>query len=76
MVVTSIDIDPSDLRAARTLVRASSNAETVEIALKAVIASRQRQQAEAIERIISRHFDDEDIDAPTITPAGRHEDAS
>ena len=30
-------------------------------------------QAAAVERIIARHFDDEQIDAPTITPGREHQ---
>ena len=74
MVVTSIDIDQGSLRTARELVGASSNKETVDIALKTLIAS--RTQAEVIERIISRRFEDDQIDAPTITPAGERSAAS
>ena len=28
------------------------------------------EQAAAVERIIGRHFEDDQIDAPTITPSG------
>jgi Arc/MetJ family transcription regulator len=66
MTVTSIDIDPDDLSAARDLVGASSNRETVDIALKTLIAV--RRQASVVERLIARRFDDDQIDAGTIDP--------
>lgn len=74
MVVTSIDIDQGYLRAAREIVGASSNKETVDIALKTLIAI--RRQPAAIERIIAHRFEPDQIDAPTITPAGEHSAAS
>ncbi|WP_382308134.1 type II toxin-antitoxin system VapB family antitoxin [Herbiconiux sp. UC225_62] len=74
MVVTSIDIDPGDLQAARRLVGATSNKETVAVALKTLIAS--RRQSAVIESIIAHRFEDDQIDAPTITPAGQHSAAS
>ncbi len=68
MVVTSIDIDPGELRTARELTGASSNRETVDLALKTLIAV--RSQPGAVERIIARRFTDDQIDAPTIAPSG------
>lgn len=67
MAVTSIDIDPVELSTARRLLGASSNRETVDIALKTLIAV--RRQAAAVETIIGRRFDDDQIDAPTVEPA-------
>ncbi|WP_378143640.1 type II toxin-antitoxin system VapB family antitoxin [Cnuibacter sp. UC19_7] len=66
MAVTSIDIDPVELSTARRLLGASSNRETVDIALKTLIAV--RRQTAAVETIIGRRFDDDQIDAPTIEP--------
>jgi Arc/MetJ family transcription regulator len=66
VTVTSIDIDPVELSTARELLGASSNRETVDIALKTLIAV--RRQSAAVERIIGRRFDDDQIDAPTSDP--------
>jgi Arc/MetJ family transcription regulator len=67
MAVTSIDIDPDELRQAKQLAGTSSNRETVDLALRTLIAV--RRQPAAVERIIARRFDDDQIDAPTITPS-------
>lgn len=69
MTVTSIDIDPADLKAARALVGAASNKETVEVALKTLIAIRRRP--EIVNRIIAREFSTDQIDAPTMAPEGQ-----
>ncbi|MDZ4046112.1 MAG: type II toxin-antitoxin system VapB family antitoxin [Rhodoglobus sp.] len=66
MAVTSIDIDPDELMQAKQLAGTTSNRETVDLALRTLIAV--RRQPAAVERIIGRHFDDDQIDAPTITP--------
>jgi len=66
MAVTSIDIDPDELRTARELTGSSSNRETVDLALRTLIAL--RRQPAAVERIIGRRFDDDQIDATTIRP--------
>lgn len=66
MAITSIDIDQTELKQAKMLAGTSSNRETVDLALKTLIAV--RRQPAAIERIIRRRFDPDQIDAPTITP--------
>ncbi|MFF1876351.1 type II toxin-antitoxin system VapB family antitoxin [Leifsonia sp. NPDC058230] len=66
MTVTSIDIDPDELRIAKELTGAASNRETVDLALRTLIAV--RRQPAAVERIIARRFESAQIDAPTITP--------
>jgi Arc/MetJ family transcription regulator len=66
MTVTSIDIDPQELRQAKELAGTRSNRETVDLALRTLIAV--RRQPAAVERIIGRQFDPDQIDAPTITP--------
>lgn len=66
MSVTSIDIDPEELRVAKELTGAASNREAVDIALRTLIAV--RRQSAAVERIIARRFDPDQIDAPTIDP--------
>ena len=68
MTVTSIDIDPDELKIARDLVGASSNKETVDLALKTLIAI--RRQPAAVERIIARIFTDEQVDPGTIAQEG------
>ncbi|GAB3142474.1 hypothetical protein GCM10027057_26710 [Marisediminicola antarctica] len=68
MAITSIDIDQDELKTAKQLTGAKSNRETVDLALRTLIAV--RRQPAAVERIISRSFEPEQIDAPTITPAG------
>jgi Arc/MetJ family transcription regulator len=67
MAITSIDIDPDELRIARELTGASSNREAVDLALRTLIAI--RRQPAVVERIIGRSFEPDQIDAPTIRPA-------
>lgn len=66
MAVTSIDIDPDELKQAKKLAGTTSNRETVDLALRTLIAV--RRQPAAVERIIARRFDADQIDAPTIAP--------
>ncbi|MBH0082209.1 type II toxin-antitoxin system VapB family antitoxin [Salinibacterium sp. SWN167] len=69
MTVTSIDIDPTELRTARDLTGSRSNRETVDLALRTLIAL--RRQPAAVERIIGRTFDDDQIGAPTARPTAQ-----
>lgn len=69
MTVTSIDINPVDLKQAKELAGTTSNRETVDLALRTLIAV--RRQPAAVERIIGRRFTPDQIDAPTIDPAAR-----
>ncbi len=66
MAITSIDIDQNELKQAKELTGAKSNRETVDLALRTLIAI--RRQPLAVERIISRRFESDQIDAPTVTP--------
>lgn len=66
MAITSIDIDQGELKKAKELTGAASNRETVDLALRTLIAV--RRQPAVVERIISRHFADDQIDAATIEP--------
>jgi Arc/MetJ family transcription regulator len=66
MAITSIDIDPDELRVAKELTGAASNREAVDLALRTLIAI--RRQPAAVERIIGRQFERDQLDAPTITP--------
>jgi Arc/MetJ family transcription regulator len=66
MAITSIDIDPDELRTAKQLTGAASNREAVDLALRTLIAV--RRQPAAVERIIARRFEPEQLDAPTIAP--------
>lgn len=66
MTVTSIDIDPGELKQAKELAGTTSNRETVDLALRTLIAV--RRQPAAVERIIGRRFEQDQIDAPTIAP--------
>ena len=70
MAVTSIDIDPEELKQAKMLAGTSSNRETVDLALRTLIAV--RRQPVAVERIIRRRFTPDQIDALTIAPAAAH----
>jgi Arc/MetJ family transcription regulator len=70
MAITSIDIDPEELRAAKLVAGTRSNRETVDLALRTLIAV--RSQPAAVERIIARAFEDEQIGAPTIDPTRPH----
>jgi len=67
MAITSIDIDPDELRQAKALAGTTSNRETVDLALRTLIAV--RRQPAAVERIIARRFDPAQLDAATIPPA-------
>ena len=69
MAVTSIDIDPEALKQAKELAGTTSNRETVDLALRTLIAV--RRQPAAVERIIGRRFAPDQIDAPTIVPDTR-----
>jgi Arc/MetJ family transcription regulator len=71
MAVTSIDIDQDELKQAKELAGTSSNRETVDLALRTLIAV--RRQPAAVERIIGRTFTPDQIDAPTIAPATARE---
>ncbi|MFF2051558.1 type II toxin-antitoxin system VapB family antitoxin [Leifsonia sp. NPDC058194] len=73
MAITSIDIDQDELRQAKELTGAASNRETVDLALRTLIAV--RRQPAAVERIIGRRFDPDQIDAGTTAPAA-HRPAS
>jgi Arc/MetJ family transcription regulator len=66
MAITSIDIDQDELKQAKQLAGTKSNRETVDLALRTLIAV--RSQPAAVERIIARRFEPSQIDAPTITP--------
>ena len=66
MAVTSIYIDPDELLTAKELTGSASNRETVDLALRTLIAV--RRQPAAVERIIGRRFAGDQIDAPTIRP--------
>lgn len=67
VAITSIDIDQNELKRAKQLTGTRSNRETVDLALRTLIAV--RTQPSAVERIISRRFEPDQIDAPTISPA-------
>ena len=67
MAITSIDIDPDELREAKRVAGTTSNRATVDLAIRTLIAV--RRQPAAVERIIARQFDPDQIDAPTITPS-------
>lgn len=67
MAITSIDIDQAELKRAKELAGTRSNRETVDLALRTLIAV--RRQPAAVERIIARRFEADQIDAGTISPA-------
>lgn len=73
VAITSIDIDQDELRQAKKLAGTSSNRETVDLALRTLIAV--RQQPSTVERIIARRFEPSQINAPTITPSPGPSDA-
>jgi Arc/MetJ family transcription regulator len=66
MTITSNDIDQADLKQAKELAGTTSNRETVDLALRTLIAV--RRQPAAVERIIGRSFEPDQLDAPTTTP--------
>jgi Arc/MetJ family transcription regulator len=67
MTVTSIDIDQHELELATQVAGTTTARETVDLALRTLIAV--RRQPAAVERIIGRTFSADQIDAPTITPS-------
>lgn len=69
MALTSIDIDRDELKQAKQLAGTTSNRETVDLALRTLIAV--RRQPAAVERIISRRFEPRQIDAPTVSPVAQ-----
>lgn len=69
MALTSIDIDRDELKQAKQLAGTTSNRETVDLALRTLIAV--RRQPAAVERIISRRFEPSQIDAPTVSPVAQ-----
>lgn len=66
MAITSINIDQHELKQAKQLAGTTSNRETVDLALRTLIAV--RRQPSAVERVISHRFEPGQVDAPTITP--------
>lgn len=67
MTVTSIDIDQQHLRQAKELAGTTSNRETVDLALRTLIAV--RRQPVVVERIIARRFEPGQTDAPSFSSA-------
>jgi Arc/MetJ family transcription regulator len=67
VAITSIDINQDELRQAKELAGTTSNRETVDLALRTLIAV--RRQPSAVERIVGRRFEPDQVDAPTIAPA-------
>jgi hypothetical protein len=68
MAITSIDINQDELQLARRLTGSASNRETVDVALRTLIAV--RRQPATVERIIGRTFNPDQLDGGTISPAG------
>lgn len=66
MTVTSIDIDQGELALAKQVAGTATARETVDLALRTLIAV--RRQPSVVERIIGRTFEPDQIDAPTIAP--------
>jgi len=66
MAVTSIDIDPAVLTQAKQLAGTSPNREAVDLALRTLIAV--RRQHSAVEQIISRRFEPDQIDVLNVAP--------
>lgn len=64
MTVSSIDIDQDLLKRAKQLAGTTSNRETVDLALRTLIAARHQP---SVERIISRRFEPSQIAPPTIS---------
>jgi Arc/MetJ family transcription regulator len=67
MTVTSIDIDQAELKLAKEVAGTATARETVDLALRTLIAV--RRQPAAVERLIGTTFEPDQIDAPTITPS-------
>lgn len=64
MTVTTIDLDQAMLDTAKELTGARSNRDVVNRALKTLIAV--KRQPAATERMLSREFADEQIQAPVV----------
>lgn len=67
MTVTSIDIDQAELALAKQVAGTTTARETVDLALRTLIAV--RRQPAAVERLIGTSFEPDQIDAPTIAPS-------
>ncbi|GAA2003584.1 hypothetical protein [Brevibacterium samyangense] len=67
MAITSIDIDAERLGRLKELAGARSNREAVDIAIRTYLAV--RDQPTAVDRIVARTFDDDQIDAGTMVPS-------
>lgn len=65
---TPVDTDQETLTQARSLAGTTSDRDTVDLALRTLIAVLRRQPT-AVETIIGRRFDADQIDAPTLEPA-------
>lgn len=64
--VMLIEVDTNVLRRAGELASTTSNGETVDLALRTLLAV--RRQSAVVERIVGRRFGPDQINAPTVAP--------
>ena len=66
MALTSVDLDPQLVERARTLTGAKSNRSVIDLALRRLIAS--KQKGEMIDRISELHGLEAGLNAPVTSP--------
>lgn len=66
MAVTSVDLDPALIKRARVLTGERSNRSVIDLALRRLIAS--KQKGEMIDRIAELHDLEEELNSPVVAP--------
>ncbi|MFT3945025.1 MAG: type II toxin-antitoxin system VapB family antitoxin [Ancrocorticia sp.] len=66
MAVTSVDLDPALIERARVLTGERSNRSVIDLALRRLIAS--KQKGEMIDRIAELHDLEEELNSPVVAP--------
>ena len=66
MAVTSVDLDPALIERARVLTGERSNRTVIDLALRRLIAS--KQKGEMIDRIAELHDLEEELNSPVVAP--------
>ncbi len=66
MAVTSVDLDPALIKRARVLTGERSNRSVIDLALRRLIAS--KQKGEMIDQIAELHDLEEELNSPVVAP--------
>ena len=66
MAVTSVDLGPALIKRARVLTGERSNRSVIDLALRRLIAS--KQKGEMIDRIAELHDLEEELNSPVVAP--------